>query len=79
MQRTQIILESWQYDTLKALSEKRGESLSFVVREAIGAYLAQAGTSAERGIEDIEGIGEDDEATGREHDRFAYPAHKRGD
>jgi len=79
MQRTQIILESWQYDTLKALSEQRGESLSFVVREAVGVYLAKSKADAELALDDIEGIGEDREATGREHDRFAYPTRKRGD
>jgi predicted DNA-binding protein len=40
MKRAQILLEEWQYDTLKALSEKRGESLSHVVREAVAMHLS---------------------------------------
>lgn len=77
MHRTQLILEDWQYDTLKSLSERRGESLSNVVRDAVAEYLGKAAPSAAPGLAAIEGIGTDSETSGREHDRFLYPTRKR--
>ena len=72
MNRTQILLEEWQYYTLKSLSEKRGESLSHVVREAVALYLSAKEEALRVGLPAIEGLGSDREATGREHDRFLY-------
>lgn len=72
MQRTQILLEGWQYETLKALSEQRGESLSGVVREAVEMYLKQAERAVVPRLEDIEGIGSDAKGRGRAHDDMLY-------
>ncbi len=82
MNRAQILLEEWQYDTLKALSERRGESLSHVVREAVAMYLSAKDQPTRPGLAQIEGLGSDRKATGRAHDQFLYAsrphaAHKR--
>lgn len=82
MNRAQILLEEWQYDTLKALSERRGESLSHVVREAVAMYLSAKDQPARPRLAQIEGLGSDRQATGRAHDQFLYAprpraAHKR--
>jgi hypothetical protein len=78
MHRTQVLLEKSQYDTLKCLCERKGLSLSNVVREAVALYLR---TGAEKGgapsLDDIEGIGNDAGATGRGHDAHLYPQRKR--
>jgi hypothetical protein len=78
MHRTQILLEKWQYDALKARAERAGRSLSDFVREAVSAYLGEAGvaTDAPSGLDAVAGIGSDREATGRTHDRFLYNPRK---
>jgi hypothetical protein len=76
MQRAQILLEKWQYDTLKSLSEKRGISLSNLVREAVEVYLRQGERRRAPALQEIEGIGSDAAASGRRHDDFLYPAPK---
>lgn len=77
MQRTQVILDEWQYDGLKALAERRGESMSSVVRDAVAAYLRRPATSAGPALAEIEGIGRDAVASGRGHDGALYPTRKR--
>ena len=72
MQRTQVLLEGWQYETLKALSAQRGESLSHVVREAVEVYLRQAEADDVPRLDEIEGIGSDRGASGRTHDDVLY-------
>lgn len=73
-QRTQISLEGWQYESLKARSEREERSLSDLVREAVSAYLAErSAPPAGRGrLDRIRGIGSDPEAAGRDHDRLLY-------
>ncbi len=78
MHRTQIQLHDWQYEVLKATSERHGKSISSLIREAVSAFLGGGrGRSAAR-LAGIEGIGEDDEASGRGHDRFLYGGKPEG-
>lgn len=72
MHRTQLLLEDWQYESLRARAEREGTSLASLVREALAVYLTEERTAAERRLAEIEGIGSDGEARGREHDRFLY-------
>jgi hypothetical protein len=74
MNRTQILLEPWQYETLKALAERRGVSLSNLVRDAVEVYLRAGENAPAPGLDDIEGIGSDTGAHGRDHDDLLYPA-----
>jgi plasmid stability protein len=71
MHRTQIILEDWQYETLRARAQQEGRSLSAVVREILHHALDGSGRPRGR-LRAIEGIAEDRSAYGRTHDRFLY-------
>ena len=74
MHRTQILLDEWQYEKLKAASEREGRSISSLVREAVSAYL-NGGANRRRPatrIAEIAGIGSDPETSGDDHDRVLY-------
>lgn len=72
MHRTQLLLETWQYEALKTAAEQQGRSISAVVREILSRHLSARRRGAKRGLADLEGIVEDRAASGREHDRFLY-------
>jgi hypothetical protein len=72
MHRTQILLEDWQYESLKAEADRRGRSLAGVVREAVAAYLTEDAAEAWGELSAIAGIGDDPTGTGRDHDRLLY-------
>lgn len=72
--RTQISLEDWQYESLKARGEREGRSLSDMIREAVSEYLVdetQPSTGRAR-LDRIRGIASDPEIAGRDHDRVLY-------
>jgi hypothetical protein len=71
MHRTQVILEDWQYQALRARSEQEGRSISELVREALATSLAQPPERISR-LQEIEGIGEDAATYGEDHDRALY-------
>lgn len=71
MHRTQIIIEDWQYQALRARAEKENRSISDLVRDILRQALAQPPHSKGR-LEEIEGVGEDSASYGRAHDRFLY-------
>ncbi len=77
MHRAQILLEEWQYERLKSVSERQGRSLSNVVREAVAEYLVTGSRSGMGGLQAIEGIGTDPEVSGRDHDRILYGSEER--
>lgn len=72
--RTQLSLEGWQYESLKARGEREGRSLSDLVREAVTAYLADRSesSSGRSRLERMRGVAADTEASGRDHDRVLY-------
>ena len=72
MHRTQIILEDWQYQALKSLSEKNGASLAAELRSILTHHLRARRKSARARLRAIEGLGEDAKSSGRDHDRFLY-------
>jgi plasmid stability protein len=71
MHRTQIILEDWQYQALRARAEQENRSISDLVRDILRDTLAQPPRQKGR-LEEIEGVGEDAASYGRNHDRFLY-------
>lgn len=73
MHRTQIIIEDWQYQALRARSEQENRSISDLVRDILRQALAQP-SRGKGGLAEIEGVGEDAVAYGRSHDRFLYGA-----
>jgi hypothetical protein len=75
MHRTQLIIEDWQYEYLKSVSEEQGKSLSEIVREIITAFIEE-GTSGES-LSAICGLGEDHQGFGKHHDRLLYGKGKK--
>lgn len=72
MQRTQLLLEDWQYERLKARAEREGRSLSNLVRSIVAAHLEPPPPGRRSGLRSIEGLAEDSDAAGRDHDRLLY-------
>ena len=77
MQRTQILLDEWQYEVLKARAEQDGISISHMVREAVEVYLTKDQKKAQKMLDQIEGIGADPKARGQDHDKHLYRVKKR--
>jgi len=71
LHRTQVLLEDWHYTYLKNAAERDGKSLSEILREILSEYVKEGGSARKR-LEEIAGIGTDEEASGREHDRWLY-------
>jgi len=71
MQRTQILLDDWQYEALKARAQREGRSMSELLRRILDANLRKSGPRTPR-LADIRAVGEDRTARGRDHDRFLY-------
>ena len=72
MHRTQILLEDWQYQALKAAAERQERSISSLVREAVAGMLRKKQRPAANRLAEIAGIGEDRDSSGRDHDRVLY-------
>lgn len=71
MQRTQILLDDWQYEALKARAQREGRSMSELLRQILDANLGKSASRTPR-LADIRAIGEDHAARGRDHDRVLY-------
>jgi hypothetical protein len=65
------MLEEWQYTYLKNLSEIEGISISEALRRILSQYIGKNIPPPDR-IKTIEGIGFDEEVSGRDHDRWLY-------
>jgi hypothetical protein len=68
MHRSQIIIEDWQYETLKAWAEREGKSISQLMREILDERLGRGRRTLSR----VCGIGHDPGFTGRDHDKILY-------
>ena len=79
MHRTQILLEEWQYEMLKARSEREGRSVSDIVREVLSAALgARRAPASQRALATIAGLVNEPGTSGRDHDDVIYgPKRKR--
>ena len=79
--RTQILLESWQYERLRARAEKEQCSLSALIRNLLDSALESPPPSPEtrqNPLQQLQGIGEDKTGYGRDHDRLLYHPDKPG-
>lgn len=77
MHRTQILLDDWQYEMMKTLAERRGCSLSSLVRDAVRDFLeGRAGPSSTK-LAEIAGAGDDPDCRGRDHDDLLYRPRRR--
>jgi len=72
MHRTQLLLEEWQYEALRARADHEGRSISNLIREILKTSLAPSSMTKQSRLAEIEGIGEDSEAYGEDHDRHLY-------
>jgi hypothetical protein len=77
MHRTQISLEEWQHQKLKAVAEREGRSISSLVRDAVAVFLDSRRPAPATRLAEIAGIGNDREARGRDHDRVLYGPRRR--
>jgi hypothetical protein len=76
MHRSQILLEEWQYEALKAQAEAQGKSISEVVREIVADHIA---ARRDRGLEKLralKGIAASD-VDARDHDEVIYELEAR--
>jgi metal-responsive CopG/Arc/MetJ family transcriptional regulator len=71
LHRTQIMLEKWHYEYLKNTAERQDKSLSEIIRNILSQYINES-DSAQSRLKEIAGIGVDEEACGRDHDRWLY-------
>jgi len=76
MQRTQILLEDWQYEALKARAQREGRTMSEILRQILDANLGTSGARTPQ-LADVRAIGKDSTARGRDHDRFLYGKNSR--
>jgi len=72
MHRTQILIEEWQYEALRARAARESRSLSDLIREILRTSLASPVPRGERRFGEIEGVGEDTGTYGEDHDRYLY-------
>ena len=56
MHRSQILLEDWQYEQLKARAERQGKSISEIVRNLISREMKE-GRSNRSKLSQLRGIG----------------------
>jgi plasmid stability protein len=74
MHRSQIHLEEWQYEALKARAEAEGRSISEVVRSILAHYLSDRGEQGKAKLEALCGLVRDETTSGRAHDAYLYGA-----
>ncbi len=70
--RTQIQLETWQYEQLKRRAQEEDISLSELIRRIVGKELEDQVPFRKERLMELCGIIEDDEFSGRDHDRVLY-------
>lgn len=76
LHRTQISLEDWQYEALRARAAREGRSMSRLIRDILGSALTQAKNDTGGRLGEIEGVGEDAGAYGDDHDEVLYGGKK---
>lgn len=72
MHRTQLLIEPWQHERLKLLSEREGRSISAIVRELLSEFLRDQSKKSGHRLSDIQGVAEGPPDLGRSHDDHLY-------
>ena len=71
--RTQICLEPWQHQELKAMSRKTGKSISQIVRECLSASLTRPSPKKRDTLYNIVGMFDGEASNvGERHDEYLY-------
>lgn len=78
MHRTQLLLETWQIEALRAHAHRAGISVSELVRRIVTGFL-QPPEPVDSPLLAMDGIGDDPEATGEHHDLYLYGVQRRPD
>lgn len=73
MHRAQILIEEWQYQTLKSEADRKGKSISELIRDMLTERFRRRRRD---GLEELDGIVSDPQTSGRDHDLFLYGATK---
>ncbi len=68
--RTQILLEDWQYQSLREMARKLGTNLSSLIRDWVSEKIQKRGESSRKGILALAGKVKDKPNVAREHDRY---------
>ena len=71
MHRTQVNLDDWIYERLKARSNRTGKSIAAIVRDVLGGHFeskTEEDMTYEGGVGRIEGIGSSPEGSSPDHD-----------
>ena len=77
MHRTQLLLEEWQYEELKVMSEREGRSISELVREMVSERLGRRGFRS-TALADLAGLVKEGPADlGENHDYYLYGSRKK--
>ena len=71
LHRTQVMLEEWHYEYLKNVAEREDKSFSEILRDILSKYIDERDSVRSR-LKEIDGIGADEKASGRDHDRWLY-------
>ena len=77
MHRTQVLIEDWQYQTLRSMAERQGGSISELLREILDSHLVGRRRARRQRLRRILGIGSDRGTSGRDHDRILYEGKRR--
>lgn len=75
MHRAQILIEEWQYDTLRAEAEREGKSISELIRDMLSARYQRKPSKSR--LSSITGIVSSPSTRGKDHDGYLYGAKKR--
>jgi hypothetical protein len=76
MYRAQVLLEEWQVQQLRSMSERQGRSVSELLREILTRELRESKGRKKGGLEEIAGIISDPKLSGRDHDEILYGRRK---
>lgn len=70
--RTQIQLETWQYEQLKARAAEEDISLSELIRRIVSRELAEQTQEGREKLTELRGKWRDPEFSGKDHDEILY-------
>lgn len=73
MYRAQVLIEEWQYQTLKSEAEREGKSVSELIRDMLTDRFRRR---RKDGLDDLDGIVSDPKTKGKDHDLHLYGARK---
>lgn len=74
MHRAQILIEEWQYQTLRSEADRVGKSVSELIRDMLTDRFRRR--RRKDGLDDLDGIVSEPKTTGKDHDLHLYGTRK---